>query len=528
MRYRLAVLVLGVAASACSDHAAKDADLGGAVDLSVAADLSVNEPDLADPGPAPPLRLTCNALPDTMNGKLGYSDGSGAHAFTLRVPNGGFTIDYYVAGGEPDGGVALVPASFGGAIALAASVPLKVGAQTIAAGDDLAPWLDCEVTPDPQGWPEEARFVRRCTIPSGAVTLGAAKTLSVTFTGKLLGSEATSSSDTITVEVAELPAVLDPFVDEDRWLVTTSRDLFSHAVTKNTDGTFTVTATYMPAGNGKADLDEAMELLGLQSSNSAVSAAFKADFLARVRSEAHRIFGRDSTGGPTKDGVRLRLYFEGDADAPLLSAWTADGDFSVIALGGDPDPDGIANKYVGRAHIDPNNQSVENDATYGFGIFTTSMVRQILGNSFGVLLVKEFSPLDGVPLGLYADDDKLVDPGYTPPSTADSRHRLRWNQLKTIRTYLPMAVASTLCHEIGHSLGLVANGAPPLGLFGGMDGLNFTKSDAGDWHIDTPGLNVMQTGKVTDYAEVIAGNLPRFNQLNLAYLRRRLVIGELP
>ena len=521
-----------LAIASCDDNLAAIRDLAAADDLSVNDDLSpatqLDLPDLADPGPAPPLRLTVNALPDTMNGKLGYSDGTGTHPFAVRLPTRGFTIDFYVAGGEPDAGVALLPAGFGGAIELRSSVPMQLGGQTIPPDDNLIPFLKCIATADSQGWPEEVRFVRSCTISEAAIGLGQQKTLAATFTGTLVGSDDSTTSDAITVEVALMPQSLDPFATEDRWLVLLSRDLFSHSLSKNADNSFSVTATYVEAGNGEADLDEALELLGLRSSNSAVSAAFKVDFLNRVKAEAHRIFGLDATGAPTENGTRIRLFFEGDIGAPVASDWSASADFSIIAIGGDPDPDGIANKYVGRAHIDPNNQTVENDATYGFGIFTTSMVRQILGNTLGALLVKEFSPLDGLPLGQYADDDKIVDPSYTPPAGADSRHRLRWNQLKTIRTYLPMAVASTLCHEIGHSLGLVANGAPPLGLFGGVNGLSFTKSDAGDWHIDTPGLNVMQTGRVTDYSEVLAGQIPRFNQLNMAYLRRRLVVGALP
>lgn len=532
MKFGYLVAGLALFAAACDDKSeALDHDDLGLPDLSVDDDLATFQADLTpppDPGPAPPLRLTVNALPDSMNGTIGYSDLDGPHEFVLRLPNGGFTIDYYVEGGASDGGGAFEPASFAGGVTLTASVPLVINGATIAAGQNLVPQLTCTANADTQAWPDEARFVRSCTLPAGIVASSGSTTTTVTWTGALLGSEQTTTTDTITVELAAMPPSLDPFASEDRWLVTLSRDLFSHALSKESDGSFTVTATYLPDGNGKADLDEAMELLGLASSNSAVSAAFKADFLARVRNEAHRIFGLDATGAPTANGARIRLFFEGDTGAPDATDWSVDADFSVIALGGDPDAVGIANNYVGRAHVDPNNQANENDATYGFGIFTTAMVRQILSNSLGALLVKEFSPLDGLPLGTYADDDKIVDPNYTPPQGADQRHRLRWNQLKTIRAYLPMAVASTLCHEMGHSLGLVKDGPPPIGLFGGIEGLSFTKTFAGSWHIDTPGLNVMQTGRVTDYAEVLAGQSPRFNQLEMAYLRRRLIVGELP
>jgi hypothetical protein len=89
---------------------------------------------------------------------------------------------------------------------------------------------------------------------------------------------------------------------------------------------------------------------------------------------------------------------------------------------------------------------------------------------------------------------------------------------------LSLGLGSTLCHEMGHSLGLVPSGPAPMGLFAEMPGLSFTVHDDPGAHIDTPGLNVMQTGGVTDWTEALTEE-PRFNELNLAYLRRRLVVG---
>jgi hypothetical protein len=59
-----------------------------------------------------------------------------------------------------------------------------------------------------------------------------------------------------------------------------------------------------------------------------------------------------------------------------------------------------------------------------------------------------------------------------------------------------------------------------------MPGLSLTVHDIPDWHIDTPGLNIMQTGAVTNWVEAI-GQTMRFNPLCLAYLRRRLVVDPL-
>jgi hypothetical protein len=48
---------------------------------------------------------------------------------------------------------------------------------------------------------------------------------------------------------------------------------------------------------------------------------------------------------------------------------------------------------------------------------------------------------------------------------------------------------------------------------------------APDAHIDTAGLNVMQTGGNLNITEALAGELPRFEPLSWAYLRRMLVVG---
>jgi hypothetical protein len=65
-----------------------------------------------------------------------------------------------------------------------------------------------------------------------------------------------------------------------------------------------------------------------------------------------------------------------------------------------------------------------------------------------------------------------------------------------------------------------------MGLFADMPALSLTDHDIDGWHIDTPGLNIMQTGAVTSWFEAV-GQEMRFNALNIAYLRRRLVVGAM-
>jgi len=109
-------------------------------------------------------------------------------------------------------------------------------------------------------------------------------------------------------------------------------------------------------------------------------------------------------------------------------------------------------------------------------------------------------------------------------TTADPALRARDQTYELVIRLLSTALASTLCHEIGHSLGLVPSGPPPLGMFAELPGLDFTVKDSTGPHIDTPGLNVEQGGGTTNWMDALTME-PRFNELSLAYLRRRLVVG---
>lgn len=477
-------------------------------------DLSTGDLPPEDVAVAPPPRprITVNGIPDTMNGKEPFVlNQEPGQAFRLRVPTGRFTIDLYQRDGEPWEGPAWIEAS-----ALVHLVD-----QDVPAGANLVPLLDCDSLADPLLGPDESDLHTRCRLPPES--LDPAPDLQIT--GRFIDAGGgPGPDDAMTLEITDLPSHLDPFPQTDTWLVVLSRDLFAPELVSAGDGTYDILPGYVPEGNGTPDLDEALVILGLLSDNEAFSTAARALFVDRVRSYSNAIFGLDEEGQPTPQGVNLALVFEGDPGAPLAEDWSVDAGFSMIAVGSDPNDTGIANNTVGMAAIDWNNQKVEDNAKYNRGVFVTSIVRQVLTNALGALVVQEISPLDGTPLGMYPGDEMFLDPGFDPDTVEDERLALRFTLFDTIMDFATLAVASTLCHEMGHSLGLVPSGPPPQGLFAGMKGLSFTESDPGSAHIDTPGLNVMQTGKVTSYLEVFDG-LPRFNALNLAYLRRQLVVG---
>lgn len=497
----------------------KDLDTGENTDsgISEATDATpVEVPDdtpveIHTPPPRP--RITVNAIPDTMNGKVPFSqDGGDPQSFRIRVPTGGFTVDIYWRPDEP----------WDGDVWIDSSAIIHLPGQDVAAGWDLTDWLDCDANPDPFGWPEEAALHTRCLIPEDTIQPSGMLVFGARFADATGGP---GERDQITVESSVLPEHLDPFTATDPWLVVLSRDLSAPELVHDVGGTYDVIPGYLPEGNGVPDLDEALTILGLLSDNQAFSAAARTIFIQETRKYANLIFGLDEDGGPTDWGIDLHLWFEGDPGAPDPSTWEPDGDFSMIAVGGDPNESGIKGNIVGMAAIDWNNQQVEDNAKYNRGVFVTAIVRQILKNELGALVVKEISPLDGTPLGMYPGDEEFLNPDFDPASAEDPLLTTRFTLYDTIMRFATMAIASTLCHEMGHSLGLVPLGPPPTGLFGGMNGLSFTEGDPGSSHVDTTGLNVMQTGKVTSYLEALGG-MPRFNPMNTAYLRRRLVVGE--
>ena len=331
-------------------------------------------------------------------------------------------------------------------------------------------------------------------------------------------------SSEVVFESASLAPHLDPFLTPDLWLVTTSRDIWRLDVSPQSDGSYALVSTYVPAGNGQSDFDEAFLAMGLLSETNTVTNARVKDWLiAEIRGWVNTILGLDPEGKMTSEGVPLSLLFEGDDGAPLASAW--DGTFSMIALGGDGEAEDQLIGTVGRALIDPNNQGHEDNTEVGLGVFTSGVVRQILSQPFGVLLLEPILPDLGVPVGDHEEDARLLSEDFVPTDCDDDLLLERYTLIELAVSYGALALASTLAHEVGHSLGLVPPGPPPEGLFGGVHGLLFTDNDLDDAHIDSAGLNVMQTGAVTNWLEALSDS-PRFNPLNWAYLRRQLVVGE--
>lgn len=451
----------------------------------------------ADPGPPTPpaVWLTVDAIPAAMNGSEPFLDNDGLEkAFHLAVPLQGFTLDLTLT----PGGAPIDPATL--------IVTADVAAGDLPAGTDLGPRF---------AWTDPTHATWR-------VDLAFPVAWPVTVRARVSDQQGTPSPEAaFSFEVRELTPALDPFEQPDLWLLDLRRDAWAVTVTEQADA-FAVTST--PGANGVADFDEVLAALGLLGPDPAFDQAFLQRFRDEVRANLHTMFGLGPDGLPGPDGVRVAFSFDTDPDAPDPAAFAPDGAFSMIAIGGDSlSPDGTPTGYLGMSWLDWNNTRKDDDTGVEHGVFFTALMRKTASLPGLKPLLGLTVPATGTPLGGLPDDVKLLDPTYSPPNDADPLHKKRATLVKLFFKVGGIGLAALTAHEIGHSLGLVAPGAPPAGLFGGACQAAFVNSCSDGAHVDTAGANLMQSGKSLNVGDFLT-SYPRFEPLSLAYLRRRLVV----
>ena len=106
----------------------------------------------------------------------------------------------------------------------------------------------------------------------------------------------------------------------------------------------------------------------------------------------------------------------------------------------------------------------------------------------------------------------------------DQAQEDRYNDLYTAADALGRAVAAILAHEVGHSIGLVANGPPPTGLFGGETNAAFAEYWTDPYHLDTVGNNIMVAAMSYTVMQYRGSRALTFNELNMAYLLERILL----
>lgn len=448
--------------------------------------------------PAPPaVWLTVAEVPREMNGSV--DSVASPLSWRLRVNRAHVTLD---------------------AFAEAGSGPIAWSSATLRCDDGGGPR---DMGPLEILSPTRARVVVGALSPFAD---GAAVVCTVTapLDGEAPADGPAVATAAIAFDAAELPPELDPFPAVETWLVTFSRDIFHTTITPRGDQTASVVSAHVPEGDGVRDLDEALFALGLGTpANPDATAIIRAQLARNVAALTRRFYELDDPLGP-----RIAFVFEGEPEAePLLALSAAELDarrVSRIAVGGDGALADQAAGTFGRAWIDWNNQTPQDNTRHGVGVFPTALARAALNQPIAALLLGDCRPdLGGVPFGADAGDRHFLGQDGVPPDVPEaSLARAELHDL--LMRFAALGIASILAHEVGHSLGLVPPGPTPQGLFAEV-AVDFVAAVTTAAHIDTPGLNLMQTGGAASIGEILGGAEPRFEPLSRAYLRRMLVVG---
>ncbi|MBN1419370.1 MAG: hypothetical protein JXP34_11370 [Planctomycetes bacterium] len=466
-----------------------------------AADARAGEPCLSAPfdlNLIPPEieRLTVNGIPAEMNGSIPCLGTDGVeHAFRLALPPHGFTIDidYTI---QP-GGSAIDPST----LRVSVDCPLGGGpiAGGLAAGSELAERFSAAAREAHWEVPESL------SLPPGTHTLRAS-------IGDLLGNR--SAEAALTVDIATASAVLRPFDTVDRWYLDFRRDNFSISATPSGDDVI-VDARY--GANGTADFLEDLAVVGLRATSERADAAGASDRVtAWVQDEIATAlgghFGEIEEGGEITPQVGIRFSVASPYEAQ-----------SRIAIGGD---DVVPGYTIGRAYYDYRNGARESNTAPDLGIFTTNLIQFYINSSYTFRLYFDaLTPGRGIPVGEHPLDARVLAADFDRLGAENQAdENARFDHVMTAAEGFARVVATILAHEIGHSVGLVANGRPSAGLFGAETAASFAGPYTNSFHLDTPGNNIMASAIGFGSAVATGIGRARFNEINWAYLQEKILL----
>ncbi len=460
---------------------------------------------IADGDPDDP---TVNSL--TLNGIVSLLNGTGPAGGTLQTPPNGFTIDITYS----DATSAVNPAL----TLVAVNVQTSVGGTPRASGQNLLPDL-VVLTADASS----ASYL----VPSQLVmpSLTIVMTVQVGDTTGRISAPATFSFKVF------------PFLDTVRpfetsvnasqlWFLDYSRDIESYTVDLASPSPPGVPVKVNASANSTPDLLDLFSTIGLQhsspianvigskNSNEVVFDLFRAEVLSSL---------------PTFfPGINISFTDISPGAFPSPSGFVAynSASFSQMCIAGSFDAVGNSG-VLGLALFDPNNANQENDCITEFpspggarlGVFLHTLVNNGFLDS-PVSLFRQtydpFTPARGrTPIGADSMDGQRL---------ANVLNDARATEIDLAIQRLARFAAVVAAHEMGHSMGLVPDGTMPTGLYGN-DAANFPGSNPG--HIMMP-ASIFTGGAVNIMTPALSFDstlIPttRFNTLNLAYLRERVL-----
>lgn len=437
-------------------------------------------------------------------------NGSGPAGGTLQVPRTGFAIDVTWFDGPSGINADLT--------VITADVAVTVDGQSRPSGSNLA---DAMTRLDGAN---SASFVVRSGIsfPAGNVTIALYGVDGSGMPGppRSFAFRTVSASDDIR-----------PLERGQTWHLSLDRDIENFQL----DVSGALPSVLIIAGaNSSPDAVDVLRVLGLQSTNPLPNVTPGVDSNAFVLARFRETLLAELAKLFTDVDIAFTFDSPGTFPAGQSSVGYGNLSFSRICLAGaaSTSPTGT----LGAALYDPNNQTQNDDCIDDFngqrlGVFLhtfahvglraggTSTFRQTFV-PFIPQIVSGNPPASGVPIGEDGQDaDRLLG----------NRQDPRRDQIDNAIFGIARAAAVVIAHECGHSMGLVANGAMPAGLYGD-DAVNFpTNSSSASLHIETPGLfpggaqNVMSPSVAYDAALHPSTG---FNSLNLAYLRERALYDK--
>ncbi len=475
--------------------------------------------------PPPTVAMTVNEIPADMNGSTSYLNNEGVEEdFHLLLPTWDFVIN--LTADCPCG------------------CPLELAQLAFETNGELVQMVEARDALQQDGNQMFVQLSEDMALPEME---------SLTLIATLFDQCGEQGETALTVATSVRTAMVDPFDLEDPWLLVYHRDHYTIELAEAVDGSFEVKSVAAP--NGIDDYLEDLWLVGLGTANPTPEfAAFECEgvtggseclarqLLQRIRTKSHLPFFLTPEGESGPGSVPIRFLIEGEPGAPdpadfayqYLQGDESEKSFSMMGFGGGD----LSQKWVGMSEsIDVNNTHNENNAKFGYGCFTTSLMRffyQAIESDPSLYALAEVAlagilpPMGGVPIGELPGDQRVIDLTYPMEelSPAEKSRRLTFD---TTMDVLATGLAALNVHETGHSLGLVAKGPPPGGLFGSATLASFITSPTGSKgaHIATEGPNLMEAGPGSGNDSMDINMLLTpffFNELNLAYLRGRILV----
>jgi hypothetical protein len=474
-------------------------------------------------------RLTLNFVPSHLNGSAangGASPGGGI----LQVPTSGFVISMYYS--DAGSGVSQTLSNF--------SIKASVAAGGNAASTNLAPlWTtgNYDIRAD------QAHFV----VPASLAFATGACTLTVAVKDAA-ATPNTSANSTFKMTVLTATSAMTPLEgNPDTWMLYFDRD---HETTTYNFAGNTVSSASTDTVSADSSPDFVQDLMGYGFWDNGASTGNVTGGGLTMRQAAknfiinrliYHMYRHQGMYVPIMDG-KLNPGFNAilTTTSPTTALFSPNMRFSYatttplstdnrIAFGGT-----CQALILGRASFDLKNATRNEDNGTGvstntnLGIFTQFYVRDNWGgtppdtSSIYFQLFDETTPFAGgsrkTPVGADATNDAtILDPNQNPANFSGTRLTRYQRVLRALDAFAQLW-APTAVHEIGHSTGLVGDGAPGTGLYGGLSGV-FTGSTSA--HINLDPYFIGSGQEIMSVSSAIYHPLSRytqFNELLFAYL----------